>query len=49
MFETIRSIFGKPTLFQVVSDLHLEINQQYRSFEIPVCAEHLILAGEWAG
>lgn len=46
MFETIRSIFGKPTLFQVVSDLHLEINQQYRSFEIPVCAEHLILAGD---
>ena len=32
--------------FQVVSDLHLEINQQYPSFEIPVCAKYLILGGD---
>ncbi|PLN81955.1 Metallo-dependent phosphatase-like protein [Aspergillus taichungensis] len=32
--------------FQILSDLHLEINQQYPSYEIPVCAEYLILAGD---
>ncbi|KAL4992668.1 Metallo-dependent phosphatase-like protein [Aspergillus falconensis] len=32
--------------FQVVSDLHLEVNQQYSSFDIPVRAKHLILAGD---
>ncbi|KAE8422440.1 hypothetical protein BDV36DRAFT_310845 [Aspergillus pseudocaelatus] len=32
--------------FQVLTDLHLEINQQYSSFEIPVCAKYLILAGD---
>lgn len=31
--------------FQVLSDLHLEINQQY-SFDIPVCSKYLILAGD---
>ncbi|KAL2817969.1 Metallo-dependent phosphatase-like protein [Aspergillus cavernicola] len=47
MFEKVRSIFDKPcTSFQVLSDLHLEINQQYLSFDIPVCAKHLILAGD---
>lgn len=34
------------TDFQIVSDLHLEINQQYSSFEIPACAKFLILAGD---
>ncbi|KAB8211200.1 calcineurin-like phosphoesterase [Aspergillus parasiticus] len=34
------------TPFQILSDLHLEINQQYPSFEIPVCAKYLILAGD---
>ncbi|KAB8221441.1 Metallo-dependent phosphatase-like protein [Aspergillus novoparasiticus] len=34
------------TSFQILSDLHLEINQQYSSFEIPVCAKYLILAGD---
>lgn len=49
MFERILSVFDRPstsTSFQVLSDLHLEINQQYLSFEIPVCAKHLILAGD---
>lgn len=32
--------------FQVISDLHLEVNQQYHSFEIPVCSKYLILAGD---
>ncbi|KAE8365176.1 hypothetical protein BDV27DRAFT_171826 [Aspergillus caelatus] len=32
--------------FQVLTDLHLEINQQYSSFEIPVCAKYLILVGD---
>lgn len=46
MFDQIRSIINKPTSFQILSDLHLEINQEYLSFEIPVCAEHLVLAGD---
>ncbi|OJJ45680.1 hypothetical protein ASPZODRAFT_68785 [Penicilliopsis zonata CBS 506.65] len=47
MLEKILAIFGKFTAsFQVLSDLHLEINQQYLSFEIPVRAKHLILAGD---
>ncbi|KAL4889977.1 Metallo-dependent phosphatase-like protein [Aspergillus ambiguus] len=47
MFEKVHLIFNKlSTSFQVLSDLHLEINQQYLSFEIPVCAKHLILAGD---
>ncbi|RAH56258.1 calcineurin-like phosphoesterase [Aspergillus piperis CBS 112811] len=32
--------------FQILSDLHLEVTQQYSSYEIPACAEHLILAGD---
>lgn len=47
MFGKLRSIFDKSSVsFQVLSDLHLEINQQYLHFEIPVCAKHLILAGD---
>ena len=34
-----------PPLFRF-SHLHLELNQQYLSFEIPVCAKNLILAGD---
>ncbi|KAE8143410.1 Metallo-dependent phosphatase-like protein [Aspergillus pseudotamarii] len=42
-----KAFFQKPSAsFQVLSDLHLEINQQYSSFEIPVCAKYLILAGD---
>lgn len=32
--------------FQIVSDLHLEINRQYASYKIPACAKHLVLAGD---
>lgn len=37
---------GPSVAFQILSDLHLEINGQYSSFEIPVCAKYLILAGD---
>ncbi|KXG49723.1 uncharacterized protein PGRI_056910 [Penicillium griseofulvum] len=47
--QTIRSLFQKPSSpsvsFQILSDLHLEISQEY-SFEIPVCSKYLILAGD---
>ncbi|PLB49253.1 calcineurin-like phosphoesterase [Aspergillus steynii IBT 23096] len=47
MFQKVLSFFNRPSLpIQVLSDLHLEINQQYLSYEIPVCAQHLILAGD---
>lgn len=47
MFEKVCSIFNNvSTSFQVLSDLHLEINEQYLYFEIPVCAKHLILGGD---
>ncbi|KAL4764523.1 Ser/Thr protein phosphatase superfamily [Aspergillus foveolatus] len=47
MFEKVHSILNKrPTSFQVLSDLHLEVNEQYLSFEIPLCSKHLILAGD---
>lgn len=32
--------------FQILSDLHLEVNREYHSFEIPVCSNYLILAGD---
>ncbi|KAL2801316.1 Metallo-dependent phosphatase-like protein [Aspergillus keveii] len=47
MLQRLQSTFNRPSAsFQVLSDLHLEINQQYPSFDIPVCAEYLILAGD---
>lgn len=50
MFQKLRSLLSRPSApsvrFQVLSDLHLEINQRYSSFEIPVCANSLILAGD---
>ncbi|KAL3488495.1 Metallo-dependent phosphatase-like protein [Aspergillus germanicus] len=47
MLQRLQSTFYRPSAsFQVLSDLHLEINQQYLSFEIPVCAKYLILAGD---
>ncbi|ETS74353.1 hypothetical protein PFICI_14219 [Pestalotiopsis fici W106-1] len=33
-------------LFQVLSDLHLEVGQDYAVFDFPVTAPHLILAGD---
>ncbi|GKZ33892.1 hypothetical protein AbraIFM66950_003979 [Aspergillus brasiliensis] len=44
--EVWSSLNRSSASFQVLSDLHLEINQQYSSYEIPVCAERLILAGD---
>lgn len=50
MFQKLRSLLSRQSApyvpFQVLSDLHLEINQQYSSYEIPVCANFLILAGD---
>lgn len=42
------SVFQKQASlpFHILSDLHLEVDQQYTSFELPVCANHLILAGD---
>lgn len=46
--QKLRTFFsGKQALpFHVLSDLHLEVDQQYASFEFPVCADYLILAGD---
>ncbi|KAL5358879.1 calcineurin-like phosphoesterase [Aspergillus floccosus] len=47
MLQKLRTYFHRPSVpFQVLSDLHLEVNQQYASYEIPACAEYLILAGD---
>lgn len=47
MLSKIQSFFSQQSAsFQVLSDLHLEINQQYQSYEIPPCADYLILAGD---
>ncbi|TPR07543.1 CorA-like Mg2+ transporter family protein [Aspergillus niger] len=40
------SSYQSSVSFQILSDLHLEVNQQYSSYEIPACAEYLILAGD---
>jgi predicted phosphodiesterase len=32
--------------FQILSDLHLEVGQQYSTFQIPVSAPYLVLAGD---
>ena len=47
MLQKARSLLSRSsTSFQVLSDLHLELNSQYASYDIPVCADHLILAGD---
>ncbi|PWY80268.1 hypothetical protein BO94DRAFT_626077 [Aspergillus sclerotioniger CBS 115572] len=47
MLQKAYSLFNRSSVsFQVLSDLHLELNRQYSSYEIPVCAEYLILAGD---
>jgi Calcineurin-like phosphoesterase len=47
MFLKAWPFFHRPSVsFQVLSDLHLEVNQQYSSYDIPRCADHLILAGD---
>ncbi|PWY73736.1 hypothetical protein BO70DRAFT_389210 [Aspergillus heteromorphus CBS 117.55] len=35
-----------PPTFPILSDLHLEVNHQYSSYDFPICATHLILAGD---
>jgi predicted phosphodiesterase len=46
--EKIRSLFRKSSSqsFQILSDLHLEVGQQYSTFEIPPSAPYLVLAGD---
>lgn len=46
--QKLRTFFsGKKTLpFHILSDLHLEVDQQYASLEFPACANHLVLAGD---
>ncbi|KAH8672125.1 ser/Thr protein phosphatase-like protein superfamily [Tricladium varicosporioides] len=46
--QRIHSFLNKsqPISFQIVSDLHLEVGQQYDSFTIPTIAPFLILAGD---
>ncbi|OCL11153.1 hypothetical protein AOQ84DRAFT_199234 [Glonium stellatum] len=46
--QRVFSMFSKApgASFQVLSDLHLEVDQEYASFDIPVSASHLILAGD---
>jgi predicted phosphodiesterase len=38
--------FSQGAQFQVLSDLHLEVGQQYDTYQIPARAPHLILAGD---
>ncbi|KAE8411596.1 hypothetical protein BDV36DRAFT_305647 [Aspergillus pseudocaelatus] len=47
MLQKVRPFLSRASMsFQVLSDLHLEINLQYPLYDIPVCAEYLILAGD---
>lgn len=47
MFQKLRHLFNRqPEYFQILSDLHLEIGQQYSSYQTPVNAKYLILAGD---
>lgn len=43
----LREVYGGPeSRFQIMSDLHLEVGQQYPEFIIPPKAPYLILAGD---
>jgi predicted phosphodiesterase len=46
--EKLRSLFSKYSShsFQILSDLHLEVGQQYSTFIIPPSAPYLVLAGD---
>lgn len=49
IMNKIRSIFTKPengVTFQILSDLHLEVCEQYSSFDINPSADYLVLAGD---
>ncbi|KAK3946188.1 Metallophosphoesterase domain protein [Diplogelasinospora grovesii] len=37
---------SSPFRFQILSDPHLEVGQQYSSYDFPACAPYLILAGD---
>jgi metallophosphoesterase superfamily enzyme len=45
VLQIIRSLHRRSS-FQILSDLHLEVNRQYSSFDIPVRPSRLILAGD---
>jgi hypothetical protein len=48
-FTTIRSIFRRRaprTELQILSDLHLEVGQQYADWSFPVAAPYLVLGGD---
>ena len=47
-FQGLTSLLGvRATLkLQVMSDLHLEVCQQYSTFEVPLSAPYLVLAGD---
>ncbi|KAH8696476.1 calcineurin-like phosphoesterase [Talaromyces proteolyticus] len=50
MFSKTWPFICRPSVsFQVLSDPHLEIKQQYQSYEIPLCADYLILADKYRG
>lgn len=42
----ITSLLPRRLQFQIMSDLHLELGQQYNSFYIPPSAPYLVLAGD---
>jgi predicted phosphodiesterase len=46
--QKLRSFLTKPSQpsFQIISDLHLEVGQQYSTFSIPPSAPYLVLAGD---
>jgi predicted phosphodiesterase len=49
LFSLFKLFWTTPTSrtsFQVLSDLHLEVGQQYSSFDFPATAPYLILAGD---
>lgn len=45
-FPFLKSRIRSHSSFQILSDLHLEIGQQYEEFQIPPKAPNLILAGD---
>ncbi|KAJ5783746.1 calcineurin-like phosphoesterase [Penicillium psychrosexuale] len=47
MAQFIRKLFSQASVsIQLLSDLHLEVNQQYTSFDVPVVSKYLLLAGD---
>lgn len=44
--RSLRFLNGSTSKFQILSDLHLEVGDQYQSFHVPVQAPFLILAGD---